>query len=98
MKLPKMLYKYAMKYPFVAGLVVFALYMGCAEYIMLQVRDLVNTATGALEAPKEKDEKAEEQAEPEMVDPSMFSQSLKYNATIANVDAQLEDLVNDVHP
>lgn len=35
--------------------------------------------------------------EPEMADATMFKASSIHNAKVANVDAKLEDIINDVH-
>ena len=53
--------------------------------------------TGALESPKGKDQKAQEQKPVEMADPSMFEESIRFNESIAGVDAELEDIVNEAH-
>ena len=95
MKVPNMIYSFAKKNPVKAGLVVFALYLCCFEDVMGTIKNLMNM--GALEIPEGKEEKEQEQQAPQMDDVSMFRESLEHNVKIADVDANLEDLINDVH-
>ena len=101
LKIPKMILKYIMKYPFLSGIAIFAIYACCSEQAISFVKDKVYSAADVLKAKKEdpesRDIKELEQQAPELIDPSMFNESLKYNATIATVDAKVEDVINDVH-
>ena len=99
LKLPKKVFSYAMKKPLLVGVIAFGIYMCCGEQLMSSIKQLVNSSTALLpkSAPTDNDDKEMKQAEPEMIDSSMFNESLQHNIKIAGIDAKLEDIVNDTH-
>jgi DNA replication protein DnaD len=95
MKLPEMIFSFVQKNPIKSGFVAFVIYLCCFEDVLGTLKNLMNA--GSLEMPKGKEEEKQEQAAPEMDDVSMFSESLQHNAKIANLDSNVEDIINDVH-
>lgn len=92
-KLPMKLVSYAKKHPY-RMLISGGLLYFCYERIMGFFKDIMN---GSALEPSGKEEDIETKQEPEMDDVSMYSTSKDHTETIANMDAQLEDLINATH-
>ena len=89
----KQLLKYPKKYPLLAGLIVVGIYFCCKD----QIANIFSSTGKAIQEQKAAVMKKEMNPEPEMIDSSMFNASIVFNQKVANVDAQMEDIVNEAH-
>ena len=70
---------------------------------MLHINDAVYSLGSPLRGEEEEEIVKDEYIEApikenvEMIDPSMFNESLRFNESIAQVDGKLEDVVNELH-
>ena len=89
----KKLLKMPKKYPLITGVVIVGIYFMFAG----KIKAMISSGVSAVQQQKTELLKKEMNPEPEMIDSSMFDESISFNATIAKVDSQLEDTINAVH-
>ena len=99
----KFVLKYIRKYPFISGLLLIGIYICCKEPWMLYLNNAVYSLKAPLLGEEKEEIKKDEYIEAplkesvEMIDPSMFDESLKFNESIAELDGELEDAIDEAY-
>ena len=100
LKMLKKMINYVKKNALVVGVVALGFYFIFGENLLMNVRDLLYSSVAMkskAEEVQDNDVKGEKQQEPEMNDPSMFSEVLVHNQRVAEADSTIEDIVNEAH-